>query len=68
MSKLPAHSLQSPNGDTPSTHEEWVIARLKERMALVESGKAVFISHEEVVRTARESLISRLKKHAESNS
>jgi Putative addiction module component len=59
----PPPNPTAQNEQPQSAHDEWVIARLKERLALIESGKATFISHEEVVRTARESLKARLQLH-----
>jgi hypothetical protein len=42
--------------ENPHSYEKWVDARLKERLALIKSGKAIFISHEEVVLKSRERL------------
>jgi hypothetical protein len=64
METLPTNS-DDQNEQPQSVHDAWVIARLEERLALIKSGRAVFISHEEVVRTSRESLKTRLRLHHE---
>ncbi len=57
----PRMEFIAPEPEKEPGYDEWFEKRVKERLAEVESGKAVFISHEEVVRRSRE----RLKAHME---
>jgi prevent-host-death family protein len=50
-----------PDAEKEPGYDEWFEAKVKARLALAESGKAVFVSHEEVVRRSKE----RLKAHIE---
>jgi prevent-host-death family protein len=57
----PRMEFIQPEAEKEPGYDEWFEEKVKARLALANSGKAVFVSHEEVVRRSKE----RLKAHVE---
>jgi prevent-host-death family protein len=60
----PRMEFIQPEAEKEPGYDAWFEARVKERLALAESGKAVFVSHEEVVRRSKERLKAYIEQKA----